>query len=452
MQVLHLSQGLDLVVGLEWEVAFSGVMRPALLRYKARKHKAALYVRHAAPGSREAVYGFLPGGPATAGAPKLKLRRKPGPKARPSNGKTLGGGHGLLALGALVAGASNETFAFLAPVGEGRMGFIGVLSGKPIQEVAGTEDQALAALQAFATSQQTQDVRFSSLIGRPAVRIEGAELTELVLPLPPAGSSSAFELKPLPRAGFGLLETTGLLVAIGATGVFGLVWHQKQQEQARLEAAQQRLTPQQIYASNKAQALRALPLLQARGVGRAMSQALLALPTTTAGWRLSAVECLAGGLRPGCVARWEPARDAATYAQFASQWAGAAVNRVSLREIDTQVHLPPRPPLKVDTARGLPPAQDFLRRDGSFFQAVSPLKFDTRIGGLGLVGGPDKPPVAGMLDQAPWDVKGPLTLLLPFFTALPPNMALTRLQVVVPSKPDTVPQFEAQGMLYVVRP
>lgn len=446
MQVLHLSQGQDLAIGLEWEVAFSGIMRPALLRAKARKHKASLYVRHAALGSREAVYGFLPG--AKASAPALKLRRKSGTKTKTPSGKP---GTGLLALGSLVALGSNDTFAFLAPLGAGRMGFIGVLSGKPIQEVADTEDKALAALQAFASSHQTLDVRFSPLIGRPAVRIEGVELSELDLALPAAGQPSALELKPLPRAGLGLLETTGILVVAGAAGVFGLIWHQKQQEQARLAAAQQQLTPQQIYANNKAQALRTLPMAQARSAGQAMAQAVLALPVTTAGWRLNMVECSAEGPAPRCVAKWVPAHNAATYAQFAAQWRGTAVNRVSLREIDTQVQLPAGDVEAVDIAHGLPGAQEFLRRDGSFFQAVSPLKFDTRIGGLDLVGGPDKPPVPGMLDRAPWDVKGPLTLLPTFFTALPPNMALTRLQVVVPSKPDVVPQFEAQGMLYVAR-
>jgi hypothetical protein len=99
----------------------------------------------------------------------------------------------------------------------------------------------------------------------------------------------------------------------------------------------------------------------------------------------------------------------------------------------------------------LPDLQEFLKRDGSFFQKIAPLNLHLDFSKPTLVGGPPSPRLPGMVWEGRWSVQGPVYVMSDLVRALAPNMALQDLEVVVPKQKASHvgPQFKAQGVFYV---
>lgn len=435
-----------LAAGLEWEVSTTGGFRPQQIAARAKLHKARHYVEHIPQSpAQERLYGF-------GTAPKL-----PKKESRP-----------LLSLASLIARTNNGKFAFLAPLEGGKLAFVGVLGGQPEpgSDVVGPEDEIIERLQLFVEANGIARIYYADVLGKPDFSIEKRDYVALELS-PSADDLKLAKVLPVPaQVGMGLVVTG--MVAVGSLAVGGFLWHKHQQEIEAEQAAAAQISPQQLYASAKLAAFAALPKYVASGLGQAMAKAMLSQDTALAGWQLARIVCsdgnVAGGMPlsgpringPHCVATWSPQSRSATYERFAQAWPlGNLAFDASLKSIGTSLPIDPKGLPVVSPNGRFPSAQDFLRQDGSFFQTISPLDFSVQLGQASLIGSPAAPKVPGMIDQAPWAIRGPLDLLSKLMKALPSNMAISKLTVTVNDPDDTskskgtIPTFEARGTLYV---
>jgi len=445
MQIIDAGSFL-LAAGLEWEVSTTGGFRPQQIAARAKLHKARHYVEHIPQSpAQERLYGF-------GTAPKL-----PKKETRP-----------LLSLASLVARTNNGKFAFLAPLEGGKLAFVGVLGGQPEpgSDVVGPEEEIIERLQLFVEANGIARIYYADVLGKPDFSIEKRDYVQLDLE-PSADDLKLCKVLPLP-AQIGMGAVVVGVVTVSAIGASLMLWHKHQEQIAAEQAAAAQVTPQQLYAGAKTSAFAALPKYPANALGQAMATALLSQDTHMAGWTLSKIVCNDGMGRAGsmasalprvsgprCLATWTPETDAATYAQFAQAWRqGTPQFDASLKSIATTTPVSTQG-LPVLSATGrYPAAQDFLRQDGSFFQVISPLQFSVELGQTSLIGSPATPKVPGMIDQAPWMIRGPLDLLHKLMASLPSNMAISTISVSLSrtdasKSTDTIPTFEARGTLYV---
>ncbi len=433
-----------LAAGLEWEVSTTGGFRPQQIAARAKLHKARHYVEHIPQTpAQERLYGF-------GTMPKL-----PKKETRP-----------ILSLASLVARTNNGKFAFLAPLEGGKLAFVGVLGGQPEpgSDVVGPESEVIERLQLFVEANSIARIYYADVLGKPDFAVEKRDYVPLELN-PSADDLKLAKVMPVPnQIGMGVVLVG--VVAMAAVGAGVILWRQHQEKIEAEQAAAAQVTPQQLYAQSKTSAFSVLPRFSASGLGRAMADTLLSEDTRVAGWQLSKIVCTDGAISPGsmpsalprgpkCIATWIPQASAATFKQFAKAWSGATpIFNASLKSIDTIEPIQTKGLPVLSANDRYPVAQDFLRQDGSFFQAISPLDFNVELGQMSLVGSPPNPKVPGMIDQAPWRIRGPLDLLRKLMTALPANMAISTISVSVSradssKSTDALPTFEARGTLYV---
>lgn len=440
---IYSTERADLVAGLTWEFSYVGGFRPAQLGTRAAKLKATHYVQHVGlQPSKETAYGFV------------ALKGKASKKASRKKAGTSSAAKPQLSLASLVARRREDSFIFLAPASDSRIYFLLVLSGQPMRELLlASEADVIAEVERSLSDNAIAALCVSPELGYLDFGFEGLDYVELNVQ-PSAEELRMCALKVAPRGQLSLGMLVLILVSLGGLGGGGALWyhHKKQLEEEQAQA--QQLTPAQVYQQNKAAALSSLPLLRADQLGQALAPAFLQLPTQVASWSLQSVRCVAQGAQTACEASWSPLLDSATYQQFQDHWKGESHFDTSLHQVVTVLSLPKA---RIDKVRlessDIPGLQPYLNKDGSFFQAISPLHVKVNLGKPALVGGPPTPVVPGMVASGTWVIKGPLYVLTKLFASLPPNMALAQIDVHV-ATPDGKslkdgPQFQVNGVFYV---
>lgn len=441
----------QLVAGLQWEVSSAGGYRPAQLSAKAKKLKAVQYLQHAPlDGVRGVVYGFSTLGASKSKTPSavLKSRKSKGkPKARLGQAKT---GKPVLSLASVVARRRSDSFAFLAPVSHDVLAYVLVLSGQPARELIADEKTVLAEVEKNFKGSQISAVCVSEELGAPSFELEGLAY-ELISVAPTDEDLRLAVLKKVPGGQLNLGALVLLFLALGGSGLGGAIWYHHKKQLELEQQAQQAKTPAQIYADNRQTALAALPVFRADEVGALFTSNIFKLPTEVSGWRMQKVECKTTATAAQCEAAWTPIQKTATYASFQRSWDGESIFSTTLNEVLTPVPLPKTKIDRVSVLKGMPYLQAFLKRDGSFFQRIHPLKLRLYFSKPVLVGGPPSPKVPGMVWQGQWAIHGPAYVLPELVHALAPNMALADVEVTLPKQEEAKagPQFKAQGVFYV---
>ena len=426
MQIIDAGEVL-LAAGLEWEVSSAGVFTAGQLRSKARSHRARHYVEHIArTPAPERLYGFGTLPPAMA-----RERRS------------------VLSLASLVACTGPGRFAFVGALGGGAMALVGVLGGQPMPRLdrVGTEGEIQQELRNFVDAHGIGRIYFAEALGHPEFHIPGCDW--VALPLDTEDRHLA-RIRPVRAAVGAPALIAGLVVVAGAAAVAS-TWYQREQALASVE---QQAVPENFgprYERARQAAFAALPNHSADELGVRMADWMLRQPIAQNGWMLHRVDCRAApnASSPAtCTASWAPGSASATFAAFGTDSPAPRFD-ISLHRIVTGQDLDVTGLPSLSATTPYPRLQPFLLRDGSFMQSMARLGVAVRLGTPTLVGTFTGPTVPGMIEQAPWSIHGPVHLMRALLTALPPNMAIGAIDVALTN---TVPSFDAKGVLYVTAP
>jgi hypothetical protein len=426
MQIIDAGEVL-LAAGLEWEVSSTGSFNTSQLRSKARAHKTRHYVEHIPRhAARERLYGFgkLP-------AEAAKERRT------------------VLSLASLVARAGPERLVFVAALGGGLAALVGVLGGQPVPrlDLVDTEQELVDELANFVAAHGIHRIHYAEALGRPEFDVPGCDWVALAID---ADDRHLARIRRI-RAPIGAPALIAGLVVTAAAAAVALVWQQREQT---LEGVEQSVLPNNFgptYASARQTAFARLPDHPADVLGVRMADWMLDQPIEHGGWKLSHIACSAApgpGGRSTCSASWEPGSADTTFAAFGTASPSTQL-AVSLDRIVTEQPIDVSALPSLSAAARYPLLQQFLLRDGSFFQSIARLGVALKFGAPTSVGVYSGPKVAGMVEQAQWSMSGPVRLMRTLLTALPPNMAIGTIDVALPG---TVPSFDAKGVLYVTAP
>ena len=426
MQIIDAGEVL-LAAGLEWDVSSSGSFNTAQLKSKARAHKARHYVEHVPRhAARERLYGFGTLTPAVA-----RERRT------------------VLSLASLVARAGPDHLVFVAALGGGVAALVGVLGGQPVPrlDLVGAEEDLVAELHGFVAAHGMVRIHYAEALGHPEFHVPGCDWVTLALDADDRHLARVRRV-PVPIGAPALI--TGLLVTAGAAAV-AIAWQQREQTLEGVEQSAMPINFGPTYASAKQAAFASLPRHPADALGVRMADWMLREPVTQSGWKLRRVECSAApgpGRQAICTASCEPVSANATFAAFGTASPSAQL-AISLDRIVTQQHVDTAglPSLSADTR--YPMLQEFLLRDGSFFQSIARLGVVLQLGQPTRVGTFSGPKVPGMVEQIRWSMQGPVQWMRTLLTALPPNMAISAVTVALQG---AVPNFDANGVLYVTAP
>ena len=426
MQIIDAGEVL-LAAGLDWEVASSGSHNAAQLQSKARSHKARYYVEHVPRNpAQERLYGF-----GTLPRAVANERRS------------------VLSLASLVARAGPERLAFVAALGGGTMSLVGVLGGQPVPhlDLIGAEEDLFKELRNFVETHGIDRVHYAEGLGQPEFNVPGCDWHALAID---AEDRHLARIRRVPAPIRAPLLVAGLLVTAGAAAV-AVVWQQREQALERVERAAVPADAQQAYAAAKQAAFAELPSHPADALGVNMANWMLRQPLEQGGWKLLTLDCNAArgpGGPATCTASWIPGSSGATFAAFGSG-APAQQLSISLARIVTgqDLDVAGLPTLSADSS--YPPLQEFLLRDGTFFQTIARLGVAVQLGEPIQVGAGAGPKPPGLLQQAQWSIRGPIHLMRTLLAALPPNMAISAIGVALSG---TAPTFDAKGVLYVTEP
>jgi hypothetical protein len=435
MRVHSSSSGVQLVAGLAWDISLTGALKPSQLVAKGKKFKANAYARfQGQAASRDALYGF--------GQVSKKVLARTKSKKKPES---------LISFACFSASLrpAGENFAVVVPFGDKSYAVAGILGGRPVLDLEGSLEEVSTGLAEFLEANQTSALYYLESLGKPPIEVEGLSLLALDDRAPSQDLLKLSSVQELPKEALGVVGLVVVLVALGLSIVGFLVWkHNEQQKQLALQA-QQQLSPQQIYTNSRDAALATMTQLSAVDAGGWASSAFLALPTESGGWRLAGGECKLENSGFSCEAYWAPSKKGVTYREFASVWKGPSYFMRDLIRVVTPLPSAEKPTFEKISDSNLPSMQEFLRADGSFLQAITPLKFKAVIGEASLVGGPPQPKMPNMIFKADWALEGKVSLMRKLFEALPPNMALSSLEFQLPKDSKQPITFKATGVLYV---